>query len=77
MAFANPPDGGPPSPIVTDTGMPHAIRDLLHETREFDVPPGYRWTRTGEDFSTLTLTPSIDGSKAGHWHGHVTAGAVT
>jgi len=30
-----------------------------------------------EDFDTLTLTPSIDASASGHWHGFVTNGQVT
>ena len=34
------------------------------------------WTRTGETFGDLTLTPSIDASKVGHWHGHITNGDV-
>ncbi len=35
------------------------------------------WERQGETFEDLTLTPSIDCSKSGHWHGFVTAGDVT
>lgn len=27
------------------------------------------------NFETLTVTPSIDGSRAGNWHGHITNGA--
>lgn len=76
VTFANPPDGGPPGPVVTDTGMPKLIRDLVHEVREFDVPPGHRWTRSGDTWDALTLTPSIDASKAGCWHGHITNGDV-
>jgi hypothetical protein len=37
------------------------------------------WTRTGEDFETLTLTPSIhsDPAKGGcGWHGFITNGEV-
>lgn len=37
------------------------------------------WQRTGEDFDTLSLTPSVDVKEEGqtsHWHGHVTAGEV-
>jgi hypothetical protein len=34
------------------------------------------WTRTGEDFDTLSLTPSVDCSHFGHWHGYITNGAV-
>jgi len=34
------------------------------------------WQRTGEDFETLTLSPSIDASAHGHFHGFITNGAV-
>lgn len=74
VAFANPVNGGPPSPIVTADAMPKVMKAHLHESLTFDVPPGHLWTRTGEDFETLTLQPSIDASKAGHWHGNVTNG---
>lgn len=35
------------------------------------------WERAGDSFETLTLTPSIDASASGHWHGFVTAGTLT
>ena len=35
------------------------------------------WQRAGEAFETLTLAPSIDASKSGHWHGFITNGEVT
>jgi hypothetical protein len=34
------------------------------------------WQRTGDTFETLTLSPSIDCSRFGHWHGHVQDGAI-
>lgn len=34
------------------------------------------WNATGDTFEELTLTPSIDASKAGHWHGSVTDGEI-
>lgn len=35
------------------------------------------WTRSaGDTFETLTLTPSIDASRWGCWHGYITDGAV-
>jgi hypothetical protein len=38
---------------------------------------GYIWTVVGsEDFLTLTLTPSIDASLSGHWHGFITNGEI-
>lgn len=36
------------------------------------------WTRAaGDSFDTLTLTPSIDASKFGCWHGSIANGEVT
>lgn len=35
------------------------------------------WTITGgSDFSDLSLSPSVDASEAGHWHGHITNGEI-
>jgi hypothetical protein len=34
------------------------------------------WQRTGETFETLSLSPSIDASKHGHWHGFIQNGEV-
>jgi hypothetical protein len=31
---------------------------------------------TGADFETISVTPSLDASAAGHWHGFITAGAI-
>ena len=42
-----------------------------------DVDPSPRWQRTGDTFDTLTITPSIDVSRSGHWHGFVTNGNLT
>ncbi len=42
------------------------------------VPPGVVWHRVaGDTFDTLTLSPSVDASRAGCWHGCVTGGAIT
>jgi len=35
------------------------------------------WTRSGETFEELTLSPSIDASAHGHWHGHIRDGEAT
>jgi hypothetical protein len=32
---------------------------------------------SGVDFNTISVTPSIDASAAGHWHGHITNGEIT
>ena len=35
------------------------------------------WQRTGRTFETLTLTPSIDLTAQGHWHGFIANGVCT
>lgn len=35
------------------------------------------WYRTGDTFETLCLTPSVDASKVGHWHGSISCGEVS
>jgi hypothetical protein len=34
------------------------------------------WNFSTADFSTISITPSIDASPSGDWHGHVTAGEI-
>lgn len=71
VQFANP-IGTEPKPLLNQKEkMRH-----VHELRTFDVPPGFLWRREGESFETLTLTPSVDGSPAGHWHGWIRNGEV-
>lgn len=36
----------------------------------------YAWNFTGDSFDNLTITPSIDASAAGHWHGFITNGEI-
>lgn len=36
----------------------------------------YIWTESGEDISNVTITPSIDASASGHWHGWITNGEI-
>jgi hypothetical protein len=33
------------------------------------------WTIVG-NFDAMTVTPSIDAGKSGHWHGHITNGEI-
>lgn len=50
----------------------------LHPDNHGDiVPGGFVWTINGDDFNALTVTPSIDCSAAGHWHGFITDGDIT
>ena len=37
---------------------------------------GALWQRTGETFDDLTLTPSVDASAWGHWHGFICDGGI-
>lgn len=38
---------------------------------------GHVWEMTGgESWDTLTLTPSVDASATGHWHGFITNGEI-
>lgn len=48
-------------------GLPNDV----HWSRE-----GIKWNREGDTFETLSLTPSIDASKWGHWHGFVKQGWI-
>lgn len=34
------------------------------------------WTRVGESFEGLTLSPSVDASEFGHWHGYIKDGEI-
>lgn len=34
----------------------------------------FAWARQGDSFHTLTVTPSIDASASGHWHGWIANG---
>lgn len=38
---------------------------------------GCSWQRTGDTFESLSLTPSVDASEGGCWHGFITNGEVT
>lgn len=62
VLFENPSDGGPPAPLGSG---------LVGENA------GKRWHRvSGDTIDTLTLTPSIDCSTCGHWHGMVDGGVA-
>jgi hypothetical protein len=40
-------------------------------------PTAHVWTLEGDSFENLTLSPSVDASSSGHWHGFVTNGEIT
>lgn len=38
--------------------------------------PEFAWKFVGHDFATISVTPSLDASAAGDWHGHITNGEI-
>lgn len=34
------------------------------------------WKKTGDDFENISLSPSVDASSLGHWHGFITNGEI-
>lgn len=36
----------------------------------------FAWNISTRDFETMTVTPSIDASPSGDWHGHIKNGAI-
>lgn len=78
VAFKNPFDGGLPIPLHTEE-LYRLIDPAywLGDARHMEVvPPGVHWTRDGDTFGTLSITPSVDASASGHWHGYITNGEV-
>jgi hypothetical protein len=80
--FANPVDGAEPLPPWRDDGVDGNVRDLFFEEHDLSppgfevVPPGFLWQRAGDTFETLTLSPSVDASASGHWHGFIRDGLI-
>lgn len=44
---------------------------IVVQTRE-----EFAWTIEGDDFATLTVSPSIDASQSGNWHGFIRNGEI-
>jgi hypothetical protein len=67
----------------------HAGKELMEDAAILAHSPttNHIWTMTGDEpkfdgyehsgFDNVTLTPSIDASASGHWHGFITKGEVT
>lgn len=54
-----------------------AIDDTYIKAHRGGSPNEHIWDLDSqEDFKTLTLWPSIDASKVGHWHGFITNGEI-
>lgn len=62
-------------------GTPRETRLALFVSNPVDGKPpadgcAALWRRAGTSFDDLTLSPSIDASAHGHWHGFVTHGEI-
>lgn len=75
-AFVPPLDGGAPVSLKASTIYPLLWPTDGSSDGRVTVPPGIHWLRTGDTFEALTLSPSIDASGAGHWHGWVQNGEI-
>lgn len=79
---------GKPGRVGVRFNCPHCVEMGVSPPEELYVPfanpldqaePSQApqlWQRTGETFETLTLTPSVDASHFGHWHGFVRDGEI-
>jgi len=71
-------------PCCVDAGRPFRQRIPVFFAQPVDggAPdavhaPDRLWERQGDTFETLTLSPSVDASGYGHWHGFVRDGQVS
>lgn len=48
-----------------------AYRDIV------DCEPDKEWKYAGADFRYMSISPSIDASASGHWHGFITSGEIS
>jgi hypothetical protein len=54
-----------------------AIDDAYVRAHHRGADADFIWTLvSGEDFDTLTVTPSVNAEAAGHWHGFITNGEI-
>jgi len=55
-------------------------KDLIDGKGAFIVVPckaDHSWSISGVDFASMSVTPSLDASASGHWHGFITNGEIT
>jgi hypothetical protein len=68
-------------PICKDTKLSVFFRNPIEKINSYKFNLDYAkehtlWDRDGETFEHLTLRPSIDASREGHWHGFISNGVV-
>jgi hypothetical protein len=55
----------------------HKGRELVEDQAIHAQNPDVKiWDMTGDGFEDMTLSPSIDTSAFGHWHGFITNGEI-
>jgi len=71
----------------SQSGIVHTVQTDLPDLREIgdscnwqSCNPDCQWTIEGgianASFETMSVQPSLDGSKGGNWHGHITNGEI-
>jgi len=78
--FSNPVDGGPmyrleQMPQIPHGASPEVVQQIVRK-QKLTKMANCRWFRTGENYASMTLSPSIDASEAGHWHGFISNGEI-
>ena len=59
---------------LKELGHPDPVEGAWHDV--VSCKRSIAWTRVGDDFDSMSITPSIDASQSGHWHGFITNGEV-
>jgi hypothetical protein len=59
---------------LREMGHPNPVDAAYSEI--VSCEPNCAWKRTSDDFASMSITPSIDASRSGHWHGFVTNGEI-
>jgi hypothetical protein len=72
--------------LLTCKRVPMSMRDqyelIYKENPKFKGKPvvmtveSMAWRFAGNDFETMTVTPSIDASASGNWHGFIVNGGI-
>ena len=58
-------------------GAVHVPFKVALDGSRTENPRGHEWDRTGDTIETLTLSPSVDGSEFGCFHGWIRDGEVS
>jgi hypothetical protein len=66
------------APMKTGDQMELFIEAMKDEEIDTVVPskPDMAWAISGREFETMTVSPSIDASPSGDWHGHIKDGGI-